>query len=422
MIARTFCLCASLAWLASSLHAAETRVWMSRKGGLLEAKLGSFEKDSVTLVKPDNQIVTLKAEELCLADRQYLVDLGEAPKSLITGGKADLVEKDYKPDKKSFQELEEKLTFSNPDAGSYTQLETPHFIVASVGRIRPHAVAETAERMWYGMAFEHMGFRKHWGDKRMLILLVGDETAHQGLCEYSISLIEGEEGRGSADESFNAEIYRTRWKRNGTNSLYLPDDLTAARKLQPVALVFNTTGDDEFKQPLSPYVVHVLAGRLLGNYMGYVSDYADQGYFAILTGHKYYKEIGLAGKSETNLLSVESTGQDVISSKSGFRDGSSWAKTLRELVRKGQVEPKLGPMLRWRLDELDPEKLVTIYSFSHYMQSDNQRLSAYSKLIRRIETSNQVPPPAEIAKIFGFDTVEQLETDWTTFIKEGDFK
>jgi hypothetical protein len=395
---------------------------MSRKGGILEAKFDSFEKDSVTLIKPDNQPITLKAEELCLADRQYLVDLGEAPASLITGGKQDLVEKDYKPDKKNFRELEEKLTFADPAAGSYTQLETPNFIVASVGKIRPQAVAETAERMWYGMAFEHMGFRKIWGEKRMLILLVDDEKAYQGLCEYSIRQIEAEKSGGRVDESFNAEMYRTRWNRNTTNSLYLPDDLCSARGLKPIALVFNTDDDEDFKQPMSPYVIHVLAGRLLGSYMGYVSDYADQGYFAILTGHKYYKEIGLGGKSETNLLSVESSAQDVISSKSGFRDGSSWAKTLRELVRKGQVEPKLGPMLRWRLDELDPEKLVTIYSFSHYMQSNNQRLSAYSKMIRRIETSNQVPPPIEMAKIFGFDTVEALEQDWVQFIKDGDFK
>ena len=43
-------------------------------------------------------------------------------------------------------------------------------------------------------------------------------------------------------------------------------------------------------------------------------------------------------------------------------------------------------------------------------------------MIRRIESSNQIPSPEEIAKIFGFETVEAFEADWATFIKEGDFK
>jgi hypothetical protein len=43
-------------------------------------------------------------------------------------------------------------------------------------------------------------------------------------------------------------------------------------------------------------------------------------------------------------------------------------------------------------------------------------------MIRRIETSKQVPLPIEMAKIFGFDTVEAFEQDWVQFIKDGDFK
>ena len=56
------------------------------------------------------------------------------------------------------------------------------------------------------------------------------------------------------------------------------------------------------------------------------------------------------------------------------------------------------------------------------MHSDSKRLAAFAKMIRRIEASNQVPAPEEFAKIFGFDTVAAFEADWTTFIKEGDFK
>jgi hypothetical protein len=56
------------------------------------------------------------------------------------------------------------------------------------------------------------------------------------------------------------------------------------------------------------------------------------------------------------------------------------------------------------------------------MESDSKRLGAFAKMVRRIESSNQIPAPEEIAKIFGFDNVAALEADWVTFIKEGDFK
>ncbi len=169
-------------------------------------------------------------------------------------------------------------------------------------------------------------------------------------------------------------------------------------------------------------MVHTIAGRLLGKQMGNVSSFGAEGYFAVVTGHAYFKEISLAGKSETSLLAVSGTGQDEISSKRGFEDGTSWARSLRPLVRSGKVPVKLDAMLKWKSEELTPERLVLIYSFACYMESDSKRLAAFAKMIRRIEASQQIPAPEEFAKIFGFETVEALEADWTTFIKEGDFK
>jgi hypothetical protein len=156
--------------------------------------------------------------------------------------------------------------------------------------------------------------------------------------------------------------------------------------------------------------------------MGGVSEYGSEGYFAISTGHAYFKEISLAGKSETQLLSVEGTGRDEISSKSGFADGSSWARSLRPLVRSGKVAVELDPLLKLKAENLNPERLVLIYSLACYMQGDSKRLAAFAKMIRRIESSNQIPVPQEIATIFGFESVESFEADWAKFIKEGDFK
>ncbi len=389
---------------------------MSRKGGTLEAQLGGIQGDMVTLVGRDSKQVKLKIDDLSLADRQHLVEFGGAPETIIAGGKPGLVEKEVRLDNSTSRKIDARLRFPDGPSEGYELFETPHFLIASAGRIRPQAVAETAERLWYGMAFHHMNFRQDWADKRMLIMLVEDRDAYTSLGKWYSKFLADE---GHVDAS--REV-KSSWDRLGATSMSLPDDIIEKHNLLERSAVFNVRDDSKFRKVFSPFPTHSLAGRLLGQQMGGVSSYGAEGYFAITTGHAYFKEIGLGGKSETQLLSVEGSGKDEISSKSGFEDGTSWARSLRSLVRGGKVEVKLEPMLKWKSEELNPERLVLIYSFAYYMQGDSKRLSAYAKMIRRIESSNQIPPAEEIARIFGFETVEAFEQDWKTFIREGDFK
>ncbi len=398
-----------------SCHAAEMRIWTSRKGGTLEATLGGVEANMVTLVGKDSKEIKLKAEDLSLADRLHLVEFGGAEEAILTGGEPGLVEKDLRLDTSEFKKRDDIITFGDSAEG-FELFETPHFLIGTAGRIRPQAVAETAERLWYGMAFVHMNFRKDWGDKRMLILLVEDRDVYPALGKWYAGYLAAE---GQQDASMSVA---NTWEKAGSTSITAPDETCTKFNILERVTVFNVRDDDKFRKDLSPFPTHVIAGSLLSKQMGGVSSFGSEGYFALLTGHAYFKEISLAGKTETNLLSVEGSQQDEISSKSGFDDGTSWARTLKPLVKSGKVAVKLEEMLKWKPEELTPERLVLIYSFAHYMENDSKRLGAFAKMIQRIESSNQIPSAEEFAKLFGFDTVEAFETDWATFIKEGDFK
>ena len=403
------------ACLALSCHAAEMRIWTSRKGGTLEATLGGVEGNMVTLVNKDSKEIKLKAEDLSLADRLHLVEFGGAEEAILTGGEPGLVEKDLRLDTSEFKKRDDIITFGDSAEG-FELFETPHFLIGTAGRIRPQAVAETAERLWYGMAFVHMNFRKDWGDKRMLILLVEDRDVYPELGKWYSGYLAA---NGQQDAAMSVT---TTWERVGSTSIEAPEETCTKFNILERVTVFNVKDDDKFRKDLSPFPTHVIAGSLLSKQMGGVSSFGSEGYFALLTGHAYFKEISLAGKTETNLLSVEGSQKDEISSKSGFEDGTSWARTLKPLVKSGKVAVKLEEMLKWKPEELTPERLVLIYSFAHYMENDSKRLGSFAKMIQRIESSNQVPSPEEFAKLFGFDTVEAFETDWATFIKEGDFK
>lgn len=392
----------------------EEREWMSRQGGTLNATLDAIRGDEVVLVTSESKRINLKTSDLSLADRLYLIEFGGADDSIIEGGKPGTPEKDVRLDSSKMNKLPDKLALGAESEGNYQIYETPHFWVATNGRVRPNGVAETAERLWHGMAFQHVNFRKDWGDRRMLIIAVEDRDAHKALGEWV------QQEAAKRDPEAPNRIAAT-WDQAGATNIILPDDLVQKHDFLPKALVFNVKDSSRFRGSMGPFQINCIAGFLITHQMGGISSISDNGYYALRAGHAYYKEILLGGKSETNQLAVEGSG-DEVSSKSGFKDGRSWARTLRTLVRKETITPDLKTTLSWTAADLDPTKLVTIYAFSYYMQSDSQRLSSYSRMIRRIETSNQVPEPIEIARLFGFESVEDFNADWKEFVLKGDFR
>lgn len=406
------------------------RTWLSRKGGLIEAQLLNVQGDSVTLIDKESRETRLKMEELSLADRLHLVEVGGVDAAVIASGKTGLVEKEIRIDSKQFKPLKDTLVFGNNMSQGFELLETPHFLIGTAGKVQSHGTAETAERLWHGMAFQHVSFRQDWGDKRMLILIAEDRSIFKSLGKWNANALvarmseNGVDAQKAQDEAAGA---LATWDRAACNQIMVPDDMAASRKLLQVAMVFNIKETNakeaaRYRQAFDPFVTHCIANDLLHTVMGYVSSFGPEGYFAIGTGHAYFKEISLAKKSETNLLTVAGTAKDEFGSKSGFADGTSWARTLRALVRSGKVTPKLSEMFKWKTEDLTPERLVLIYSFASYMETDSKRLASFAKMIRRIGTSNQIPSQMEIAKLFGFDSVEAFEADWVKYIKEGDFK
>ncbi len=409
-------LLAVLGLAMSIAQAAELRTWMSRKGGTIEAELGSLTAGEVVLITKEAKEIKIKVEDLSLADRQHLVEFGGADPSIITSGEPGFPEKDVRIDAATIKKLTDKMDFGDDSQLEFDLVESAHFLVASAGKIRGQDTAETAERLWHGMAFQHMNFRKDWGDKRMLILLVEDRKVYKALGDWYTGFL------AKAGDADAARRTKAIWDKAGSNQIGLPAATISKYNLQPSAVLFNITDISNFTKPLSSFPTHSIASAVLGKQMSGVSSFGAEGFFAIVTGHAYFKEISLTKKTETHLLDVTGTGADEISSKQGFQDGTSWAKTLRPLVRKGKVKVELEPMLKWTNADLNPERLVLIYSFACYMETDAKRLCSFAKMIRRIESSNQIPPADEIAKIFDFPTVAELEADWKKFIVEGDFK
>lgn len=406
-----------------ALHAAEARIWTSRKGSTLEAELIRFDdksdKKTVTLLNTkDRKEIVMPMVDLSIADRQFLVENSSADPKILIEGEVGQPEKTVRIESSTFKKIKQSpLLFDTDSESDYDILESEHFIIATAGDPRPQPIAETAERMWHGMAFQHMNFRRDWGDKKMVVLVVGKPDVYTRLGKWYIAQLK-KDGKDEQAGKLNAV-----WERVAGASVELTPEMTEKMNCFPDAPVFNIKPEQSHlvKKEMGPFIVHCMASTLLDRQMGNISSYGVEGLFSFSKGHSYYKEISLTGKSETGMISASGSDNDLIKEGRGYGEASEWAKTLKAAVKKGTVQLKIEPMYKWNQDA-KPEQLAVMYAFSYYMQSTPARLAAYAATVRRIEASKQIPVPAEIAKIFGFDTVEAFEADWKLFVLEGAFK
>ncbi len=56
-------------------------------------------------------------------------------------------------------------------------------------------------------------------------------------------------------------------------------------------------------------------------------------------------------------------------------------------------------------------------SLANYFQSTPKHVCAFARLVRRVESNNTIPEPEELARIYGFDSVEKMQAAWIDYIK-----
>jgi hypothetical protein len=396
------------------LSAAEFRTWTSKQGSSLEAQLLKYDNGTAFLTTKEPKEIQIKVADLSLADRQYLIEFAQADKDLLLKGEPDVPELAWKKPKDFIKKLDETLSLDGSEDG-FELYETKHYLFAASRGINPQGLAETAEACWHGMAFQHLEFIENWGTTRKLIIVPKDPEVYQAVGKFE------QERLVAAGQNDRANHISDLWMKIGVGNIGINDDVMQKFNLKERGLVFHTKDKKDFRKEWHSFQTHVICSDLLSEQLGGVSSISGSGYFALSTGHAYYKEIQLTKKTMTNLLDKNSGGE--IASKRGFADGTAWAKELSKLVKKGDVIPKLQQTMNLQSPtDLDPEKLVTLYALSCYLQSTQPRIAAYAKLCRRINTSDQVPALSEFVKFFGFETVEAFEKDWVEFIKSRDFK
>ena len=401
-------------------YSAEMRTWTNLKGQQIKAQLVAVDGEYVLLRLENGRDSRIPRKTLSVGDQKFLEEYGGAEKIPIDPkAKITVPEKEMKFNSKTLTKRDDKFELPDGYSLQFDIVESEHFLVMSSGKVRGKDTAELAERLWYGMNFQHPGFAEKWGDEKKAIFLCGEKTDYDILGKYYVDQLANS---GRAQEASNSA--RT-WPMSSGAGLFLDNDTCDKYDVMRGARAFRADGKSNFQRGVwNPFPAHCIAQDVLNVQMGGAGGGAgSDGYYAISTGHGYYKEIQLTDETVTSLLDANTYESDEVVKSGGFDDGRKWARTLRDLVKKEKVLPSLAGLYRVnRASQLTPELTVLMYGFARYMQSTPDRISKFSNVMERVDTSRSIPVPQEMAKLFGFETVKEFEDDWIAYLKSTAFK
>ena len=412
--------------LATPIFALESRQWTSTAGGSIEAELVRVDGDKVILKDKTGRELTVKRAQLSQGDLRYIAEFG--PKEGNTLGQAAAKPgatpnpgKEAKIDQKTF--VKRTTTFTIPQS-TFQVLETPHFLVMHPDKVDAADVGETAERMWLDMAFFHPGFAQKFKDRRMAIFLVDDEYTYDNIGKWYAEMIKTS---GAPNAEASAAGLLATWSKAAASNVGLTQEIADENHVLRHARVFRTsTGTDKKKEKIKgvfvPFRLHCLAADMLNIHTGGVQGFGSKGLFAISTGHAYYKEILLGGRSETNMLREDGGTAHAVSSVGGFDPSKNWPDEIKKLLRRDKLTPDIQKLYDTNQQGAQLNDNVLAYAFSRYLQSNTDRVANYSKLLEKIDTSSQIPEPADLAKLYGFADVAAMQADWITYMKSSEFK
>lgn len=419
--------------------ALEMRPWLKIDGTMFDAIFVRQVGEKIQLSDKDGRPVELLRSQLSFGDLDYIAENAPPDKTIKslggTGPKPKLPNpaKEVKVDRKLYKKEAGDFKINSR---TYRVCETPHFKVMYLKPADPVDMAELAERLWVDTAFFHSTYIGKWVDRKMAIILVNDDEAYEDIGSWAADMISASD---DPKDKERAEDLRKTWPQSASGVINMPQaqadeqkifgHLRVFRTYSEKVMVDRTTGKEvsrtkeQVKGVWVPFRTHCLAADMLGLQAGGTSGATPEGSFAVFTGHAYYKEILLNGRSETSRLYTEGTGKDV-GSAGGFKSDKDWADELKKLLRKkeGPWKPDLDLLFKLESKAARLHDNVFAYAFSRFLQSTPERLTAYNKLCQKIDTANQVPDIEEIATIYGYENGEAFKKAWVAYMESPEFK
>jgi hypothetical protein len=422
---RTLATAAVLLTLASTVFALEPRTWVSLEGKLIEGELQKVSGSLVTILDKDGKQINIDKSFLSIGDNAYITEnFPDAKAGFNSGPKVvmPMPAKSAKIDTKAFKVTTEQF---NLPVGAFDVLETTHFKVMYQKPVDPKDVAELAERMWFDAAYVHEKFPQIFatGDK-MAIFMARDDTTYDGIgAWYADSLKKGGNLEGGTKVA-------STWPQSAGGGMNLPNSVMQEHKVLSNARVFRAykkgnsseSKPEQLKGVWNPFFVHCLAEDMLSIQAPGVSGFGGKGFYALTTGHAYYKEVSYTGKSETGMLNARSESGNDVGTTRGFNDAHQWATEVKKAVRKGDMKATFETLNNMSGDGASPKNFALAYAWAKYLEASIPKLTAFSETVQRISSSRQMPDQEDFSKMYGFKSSAEMEADFQKWIQSPEFR
>ncbi len=415
----------AVALLAPAAFSLEPRTWIVYDGRIIEGELQKVSGSLVQILDNTGRPVQVDKSWLSIGDNEYIRENFPDAKT-STGFSTTAAVQLPQPAKTA--KIDTKLfkmnagTFQIAD-DAYDILETPHFKVMYQKPVDPRDTGELAERLWLDAAFFHATFTQKFRTEKMAIFLAPTDSHYDRIGRWYADMV-----AKAGNQEVAVKIGAT-WPPSAAGAMNLSAAIARQYSVLDHARVFRAyrkTASPSQKPELirgvwQPFFVHCLAGDMLDVQAGGVSGFGAKGWYAVDSGHSYYKEISLTGRTETSLLRARSITAQDVGSIGGFKDPKTWATELKRLVRKGDVKPTMENIYLLTLDGADAKGNVLGFAWARYLQSTLPKLASFNKLIQRISVSHQVPEPEDLAKIYDFPNAAAMEADFMKFLTSAEF-
>ncbi len=411
--------------LIASAYGLDPQTWIVIDGRIVEGELQKVSGNLVTILGKDGKQLQLDKASLSIGNNEYIKEHFPEPKSLLTSTTSTRLPEPAKLAKIDTKTFKAGGIFHILDE-TWEVLETPHFKVMFQKPVDPVDTAELAERMWFDAAYVHSTFPSKFTGVKMAIFLAPTDSHYDRIGKWyadTVAKVGGEQ-----NEAVAAKI-RSTWPPSASGNMHLIGDIARVQGVMEYARVFRAyrkgksaaAKPEPIKGVWEPFFVHCLANDMIEVQAGGVPQQGAKGYFALTTGHSYFKEVSLTGKSETGLLRSQSqTGLDV-STVGGLADARTWPVELKKLVRKGEVKATFETLTLLTREGADPKRNVLAYSWARYLEHTHPFLAAYNKLVQQINDTNQVPEPDYFAKFYGFSSGAAMEADFQKWLQSPEF-
>ena len=241
-------------FLVNLSYSAEPRTWTNLKGQQIKAQLVSVDGDYVILRLENGRDSRVLRKTLSIGDQKFLEEYGGAEKIPIDPkAKITVPEKEMKFNSKTLIKRDDKFELPDGYSLQFDIVESEHFLVMSSGKVRGKDTAELAERLWYGMNFQHPGFAEKWGDEKKAIFLCGEKTDYDILGKYFVDQLANS---GRAQEASNSA--RT-WPMSAGAGLSLDNDTCEKYNVMRGARAFRADSKSIFQRGVwNPFPAHCL--------------------------------------------------------------------------------------------------------------------------------------------------------------------